>query len=174
MKPDAVNRIGAAPKPRVNAFYKAQTYTPAESVGHLMRRIMTVLAAQIENELEPSGLTNAQWVPLFMLSMGEVSTGVELARNCELDAGAVTRLLDRLESKGLCRRVRSLEDRRIVHLELTSEGKQAVKVVPQVLSHVQNQMLAGFTQDEWSQLKDFLRRMLDNIKALQTSKAQDD
>jgi DNA-binding MarR family transcriptional regulator len=155
-------------------FYSAETYTPGDSVGYLMRRIITVVAQQIEHELEPSGLTNAQWVPLFKLALGSATTGAELARECELDAGAMTRLLDRLEGKGLCRRKRSSEDRRVVNLEMTDEGREAVKVVPQVLSSVQNQLLAGFSVQEWQSLKDYLRRILDNAQALQASKVKHD
>jgi DNA-binding MarR family transcriptional regulator len=151
-------------------FYNAKTYTPSDSVGYLMRRIITVVAQEIERELEPSGLTNAQWVPLFKLALGSATTGAELARECELDAGAMTRLLDRLEGKGLCRRERSSEDRRVVNLEMTAEGKEAVKVVPQVLSSVQNQLLTGFSVEEWQNLKDYLRRILDNAQALQAGR----
>ena len=155
-------------------FYDAETYTPSDSVGYLMRRIITVVAQQIEHELEPSGLTNAQWVPLFKLALGSATTGAELARECELDAGAMTRLLDRLEGKGLCRRERSSEDRRVVNLEMTDEGREAVKVVPQVLSSVQNQLLAGFTVEEWETLKEFLRRILDNVQGMQAGRENHD
>jgi DNA-binding MarR family transcriptional regulator len=78
----------------------------------------------------------------------------------------MTRLLDRLEAKGLCRRVRSLEDRRVVNIELTDEGRAAAKEVPYVLSRVQNEHLAGFSAEEWEQLKAYLRRILDNAQAL--------
>jgi len=167
MKATSKSRPDPAAKARAIEFYSADTYAPSESVGYLMRCIMTIVSQEIERELEPSGLTNAQWVPLFKLSLGSATTGVELARECELDAGAITRLLDRLEGKGLCRRERSSEDRRVVNLEITNEGKQAVKVVPQVLSSVQNQLLDGFTVDEWKSLREFLHRILDNAKSLQ-------
>jgi hypothetical protein len=35
-----------------------------------------------------------------------------------------------------------------------------------VLSCVQNEHLAGFTTEEWEQLKSYLRRILDNAQAL--------
>ena len=85
-------------------FYKAQGYTPDDSVGYLMRRIIALMSQGVERELEPAGLTNAQWMPLLKLYMGCGSTAAELARQCELDAGSMTRLLDRLEAKQLCRR----------------------------------------------------------------------
>ena len=59
---------------------------------------------------EPGGPTFPQWLPLYKLHMGEATTVAELARECQLDTGAMTRLLDRLEAKGLCRRV-PLDDR---------------------------------------------------------------
>ena len=85
---------------------------------------------------------------------------------CELDAGAMTRLLDRIEAKGLCGRERSSQDRRVVKLHLTDEGRAAAREIPVVLARIQNACLAGFTHNEWETLKDYLRRVLDNAQAL--------
>jgi hypothetical protein len=85
------------------AFYIAKGYRPEDSVGYLMRQILSTVAHQVEQQLAHADLTNAQGVPLFAMYMGEGSTG------------ATTRLLDRLEAKGLCSRVRSKEDRRGVN-----------------------------------------------------------
>lgn len=148
-----------------NEFYRAAGYLPEESIGFLMRRVLAAVAHEVERQLEPSDLTNAQWFPLFKLFLGKVSTVAELARECQLDAGAMTRLLDRLEAKGLCRRVRSVEDRRVVNIELTDEGREAAAGIPVVLSRVQNAHLAGFSVEEFQTLKSFLRRILDNAQA---------
>ncbi|MEO7160158.1 MAG: MarR family winged helix-turn-helix transcriptional regulator [Polaromonas sp.] len=155
-------------------FYQAEGYTPQDSIGYLMRRIITLLAQGVERELEPAGLTNAQWVPLLMLYRGSGSTAAELARQCELDAGSMTRLLDRLEAKQLCRRIRSSDDRRVVNLELTDAGRVAAREIPGVLCGVQNALLAGFSVEEWQTLKSYLRRMLDTAQTLQVSAEKDD
>src|SRR5712672_225166 len=68
-------------------FYRPDNYAPDESVGYLMRRILNTVSLEVERELEPSGLTNAQWVPLLKLYMGVASTVAELAQKCQLDAG---------------------------------------------------------------------------------------
>ena len=146
------------------AFYRAADYVPEESVGYLMRRVLALVAQDVERELEACDLTNAQWVPLLKLFMGEASTVAELARECHLDAGAMTRLLDRLEAKGLCRRVRSIEDRRVVNIELTESGREAARGIPGVLCQIQNAHLAGFSTDEFQAFKGFLRRILDNAQ----------
>lgn len=152
---------------RPPVFYRAETYQTEESIGYLMRRIVTTVSQAVETRMcEPGGPTYPQWVPLYKLHIGAATTVAELARACELDTGAMTRLLDRLEAKGLCRRVRSQEDRRVVNIELTDEGRAAAQEVPYVLSRVQNEHLAGFTVEEWEQLKGYLRRILDNAQAL--------
>lgn len=156
------------------AFYSAQGYQPDESVGYLMRRILALLSQDIEREMEPTGLTNAQWLPIFKLYLGHASTVAELARGCDHDAGAMTRLLDRLEAKELCQRVRSTDDRRVVNIELTPAGVAAAQDIPAILSKVQNDYLAGFSVEEWQALKGYLRRILTTAQSLQAEKEKHD
>lgn len=146
-------------------FYCAQNYCPEESVGYLMRQILSVLAQEVERQLVHADLTNAQWVPLFKLYTRQASTVAELARQSQLDPGAMTRLLDRLEAKGLCKRVRCAADRRVVNIELTAAGLQAASDIPGVLSGVQNAHLAGFNDQEFQTLKAYLRRILGNARS---------
>lgn len=152
--------------PADTVFYRPENYQPDESAAYLMRRILSCMASEVDFALEPRGLTSAQWLPLLKLHMGRASTVAELARDCELDTGAMTRLLDRLEAKGLIQRVRSSEDRRVVNLELTKEGREAARQIPGVLCKVQNSFLQGLSVEEWQQLKDLLRRVLANGTAL--------
>jgi DNA-binding MarR family transcriptional regulator len=155
--------------PRVAApadFYRSSTYCPEDSVGYLMKRIMLSVVYQADKGLDLHGLTSAQWGPLLRLRNSGPSTVVELARWLQVDAGAMTRLLDRLEKKGLCKRVRSTEDRRVVMVELTPEGDAASAKVPAVLSEVMNAHLAGFSKTEWLALKSYLKRMLETGEAL--------
>lgn len=158
------HRASSAP-----VFYTPDKYQPDESAAYLMRRILICMSAEIDEALEPQGLTSAQWVPLFKLHIGDASTAAELAGACQLDAGAMTRMLDRLEAKGLVARARSSEDRRVVKLELTREGREAAKHIPLVLCKVQNAFLEGLSVEEWQQLKGLLRRILDNGLKLHAS-----
>lgn len=156
-------------------FYAADNYIAENgSVGYLMSRVVAALGQELERQFEPSGLTNAQWKPLFKLSVGEVSTVAELARVCTQDAGGMTRMLDRLEAKGLCQRERSSEDRRVVKLAITEAGREAAQVIPEVLSRVQNAYLEGFSVEEWQTLKGYLQRMLDNANRIQAQTMEDE
>jgi DNA-binding MarR family transcriptional regulator len=168
---DPASEVGSKPF-SVTEFYKPENYAPMNSVGYLMRRIVTAVSQEAERQLEGVGLTHAQWMPLYKLSLGHGSTVAELARGCQLDAGGMTRLLDRMEAKGLCRRVRSSEDRRVVNIELTPEGREAAKHIPVALSNVQNRYLAGFSEADWRTLTGLLQRILENVEASTASDKQ--
>lgn len=148
------------------AFYRPGEYATDDSVGYLIRRAGQSIVQAADRELLAHDLTHAQWLPLFKLFIGKCSTVATLARDLQLDPGGTTRALDRLEAKGLVKRVRSSDDRRVVNLELTDEGRAAAAVVPGVLAQVLNAHLAGFTHEEWQTLLQLLRRMIANGEAL--------
>jgi len=148
-------------------FYRPSAYCAEESVGYLMKRVQMSIVYQVDKRLAAHGLTSAQWGPLMRMQIsGGGSTVAELARWMQVDAGAMTRLVDRLEKKGLCKRVRSTEDRRVVRVELTGKGKTAMAEVPAVLAEVMNVHLSGFSKTEWNALKTYLQRMVETGDAL--------
>lgn len=146
--------------------YDGSCYDVSQSVGHQLVNLITLMRRVVEQRMAAHGLTDAQWKPLWLLDSGRASTANELARVLDMDAGAVTRLLDRLEAKALLERVRSDEDRRIVRLRLTEAGRTAVAVVPHVLAGVNNDLLRGFSEADWLQLQDLIARMTANGVAL--------
>jgi DNA-binding MarR family transcriptional regulator len=152
---------------RAACFYAGETYDMGGSMGHLLFQLMMNMKREIDARMSAMGLTDAQWKPLWMLKLGRADTAFELAREMSIDAGAMTRMLDRLAAKGLVERARSETDRRVVHLRLTREGEAAAEQIPDVLAAVNNEFLRGFTKQEWMTLKDLLQRMLVNGQELQ-------
>lgn len=150
-------------------FYVADGLRPEDSIGLLMRRALTSIAAQVDRRLVGSDLTQAQWVPLYKIHRCGALPAAALARELHLDPAAVTRALDRLEAKQLVRRVRSSSDRRVVMIELTDTGRDAAAVVPGVLAEVLNRHLAGFSQAEWHTLVELLQRVVANADAMRDS-----
>jgi len=153
-------------------FYRAEDYQRDESVGWLLTRAKQSIVAACDERLSSHDLTHSQWVPLLKLSHCDKPSPVAtLVRELEIDAGAVTRLLDRLEAKGLVRRERSSEDRRVVLVHLTEEGERLSGALTAVLSDIFNAHLEGFSREEWQVLLQLLRRFVANGEALrQTSK----
>ena len=107
-----------------DGLLSSESYCAEESIGLMKRRIMTA-SARPTTAPEPQGITQAQWGPLYMLRRPGLRPWPSWRASCRADPGAMTRLLDRLEAKGFCRRLRSADDRRVVHIELTAEGGAA-------------------------------------------------
>ena len=149
-------------------IYDFETYEPRRGVGHLLHRVRTEMLAAIDRamaadeELVAMEVTSAQFVVLAALSMGEMKSASDLCKHISYDAGAMTRMIDRLEEKGLLRRSRCPNDRRLVNLELTEKGSLALPQMRRVAMRVLNRFLGGFTKAEARQLEGFLLRMLEN------------
>ena len=157
--------------PLPSDFYQAGAYQPQESVGFLMRRVLSSILQQADAELAAHDLTYVQWLPLYKLRVCSDTTSANLARDLGIDPAAVTRALDRLEAKGMLRRERSTSDRRVVHLVLTEAGDAIAAKVPQALSSVLHAHLSGFNHEECRLLIDMLQRMLHNGEALRAAQA---
>lgn len=149
-------------------IYDAKTYEPRKNVGHLMNRVRTALFAALDTELAADPelarfeVSAAQFVVIASLAMGEADSASQLCKGISYDAGAMTRMIDRLESKGLIHRRRDADDRRLVNIELTEQGKEAFPRMRLCALRVLNRFLRGFSQSEARQLESFLNRMLEN------------
>jgi DNA-binding MarR family transcriptional regulator len=135
----------------------------------MLSRIRVEMLAAIDRELAadkriaPLEISAAQYIIVANLAgPGEPKSAADLCKGISYDAGAMTRMLDRLESKGLIRRNRSAHDRRLMILELTEEGRAAYPRMREISMSVANRFLRGFTKAEARQLEGFLSRMLEN------------
>src|SRR5262249_6148800 len=139
------------------------TFVPREAIGYLITRVKTALWEEADRALAPLDLTLSQWVVIANLRHGTLSTPADICKAISYDAGAMTRLLDRLEKKGFIRRVRHAGDRRSVTLELTRAGRE---VYPHMATHMVaglNRVLAGFSAAEARLLESMLKRILVNV-----------
>jgi DNA-binding MarR family transcriptional regulator len=143
--------------------YDAKSFEPSKSVGYLVNRVRIEMLAEIDRELEPFDVSSAQYFIMGHLIHGMADSASGLCKGIAYDPGAMTRMVDRLEAKGLIRRVRSEDDRRAVKLEVTGEGKVLFPKMRVKVIGVLNHMLRGFTKSEARQVEGLLQRVLTNF-----------
>lgn len=73
--------------------------------------------------LDELGLTYPQYLILMVLWTENALKVSDIGQRLHLDSGTLTPVLKRLESTGLVRRTRRLQDEREVEISLTSEGQ---------------------------------------------------
>jgi MarR family transcriptional regulator, multiple antibiotic resistance protein MarR len=144
----------------MSGYYDPKTYRPHDGLGLLLQRARMQILDDLDKELEPLEITAAQFVVLVRLSEVGFGSASGLCRGVSYDPGAMTRMIDRLEKKGLVRRVRRADDRRKVDLELTAEGKAVRPKLIAAVVKVLNRRLRGFSKGEVEQFTEFLHRML--------------
>lgn len=150
-------------------IYDIRTYEPSQSIGYLMTRVKVEMLAALDRELAADphlsglGVTSAQFIVLVRLvGAGNKKSASDLCKELSYDAGAMTRMIDRLEKKGLVRRMRCMKDRRLIYLEATDEGRAAYPRMLEMSVAVQNRFLRGMAHEDAQKLKDYLTRMLHN------------
>ena len=100
-----------------------------------------------------------------LLATGATPTAADLCRQLNYDTGSMTRMLSRLERKGVIVRRPSDEDRRIVRLHITPAGRKLYPKLRDVVIRVLNHLTADFSADEVRVASDLLRRMRGNLAA---------
>ena len=130
----------------------------------LFRQVRDAMWARMASELACRGhdLTFSQYMTLKKLSAG--TSGVtELARAAELNPGAMTRLLDKLASKGLLTRESDPDDRRAVHVSLTAAGRTIWADIDKCGMRVRDTALAGLSDSERNTMTALLERVRVNL-----------
>lgn len=154
-------------------LYDVTTYQPKKSVGSLLGRVRGEMLSALDKELAADQrlaaleLSAAQFIIIANLAGAEEpKSASDLCKGISYDAGAMTRMLDRLESKGLIRRNRCPNDRRLMHLELTDQGHSLYPRMREISMAVANRFLRGFSKAEARQLESLLLRILENAQGL--------
>jgi DNA-binding MarR family transcriptional regulator len=156
---------GAVP----SEVYDAASYEPRRTIGYLMARVKDSMQGVLDRELAEDPqlaqweLTAPQLKIIFSIAAdGEAKSASDVCKRISYDAGAMTRMIDRLESKGLIQRERCPNDRRLVFLALTEEGRTAYPRMKELHRGVLNRFLRSLSKAEASELESLLRRMLEN------------
>lgn len=97
-----------------------------------IRRIYQVLGERSRKVEHETGLTGSQLWVVKMLDGAAPMKVSELARRMHLHPATMVGVLDRLEAKGLVQRTRSNDDRRVVHIFITDQGRELIRSSPEM------------------------------------------
>lgn len=130
------------------------------AIGMLLGRAAILKDRILDWHLESEGVTAAQFKVLIIVTQYQVDTPAELCRYLGLDSGSMTRMLDRLEQKGLLDRKRSEQDRRQVQLVLTAAGQRLADMLPHIGAQALNQLAGALEPGELETLEKILKKIL--------------
>src|SRR5262245_27773586 len=144
-------------------YYTVETWTHEDSVGFLIATTRTRLFRALDGELGALGFTSAQWPILRAVATNDMPIAADLCRRLNYDTGSMTRMLNRLESKGVIERVPDRADGRVIRLRMTPAGKRVFPRLRDAAIRVLNHLVADFTSDEIHDMCGQLQRMYANM-----------
>ena len=140
--------------------YTPENFSLTQSVGFLLTKARNLITAEMDTALKDLDITGPQMGILLAMQRGLASTPFELSKMLSVDTGLMTRMLDKLETKGLLERSRSVDDRRVVNLVLTKKGEEIAAEIPNIAPEVLNARLKKFTKAEFEELCRLLNKFI--------------
>lgn len=133
-----------------------------ERMGSMMLSVLSGMTEAMEQALalHDTGLRFNQFKVLLRLRHNGPMMAGDLACAIHHDPGALTRLIDQLEQKGLVQRLPHETDRRALRLALTPEGERMGVLLHKLRMGVMERMLQHLDEGEREQFMDYLQRML--------------
>jgi DNA-binding MarR family transcriptional regulator len=140
--------------------YTKDNFKVRESVGFQLVKARNLIVTEMDAALKELDISGQQMGIMLMLRQKLASTPFELSKMLGIDTGLMTRMLDKLEARGLLVRSRDQEDRRVVNLSLTKDGIAVADQIPEIAPDVLNARLKDFTKAELTELRRLLRKFL--------------
>lgn len=138
--------------------YNRDNFMLTQSIGFHLNRARNSLLMEMDSALRPLDINGQQMGILMTLMRGTATTPFEISKLLSIDSGLMTRMLDKLEEKGLLSRSRSIDDRRVVNLDLTDKGRGIAAQIPDIAPEVLNERLKGFSETEFAEFGRLLQK----------------
>ena len=159
-----MNRPQPKPKPAWRSSLEEQVSVSLWRAGEALSR-------RGQDLLKASDLSSAQYNILRILrGAGEKGLACgEIGERLISRDPDITRLLDRLDSRGLIARAREIEDRRVVKTRITEEGLRLLEALDAPVQELHRRQLGRMPRKELRQLLHLLERVRALVDGMEKS-----
>ena len=125
-------------------------------LSYLIGRLDRALRRHLDEQIGREGLTTLQYTTLSVLRARSGLSNAQLARRSLMTPQSMSEVLARLEQKGLIRRDPHPDHGRVIQVELTPAGHEALATCDRVVDEIEATMLAQLDPREREQLAAWL------------------
>ena len=149
-----------------DAIKKRRAFDLVEQEVYLnLLRTAEALEGEFAQLFKPRGLSSASYNVLRILrGEGKPLPSLEVADRMIQVVPAITGLIDRLEKQGFVRRERSVEDRRVVYVEITKQGVAVLAKIDEPLKELHRKLLGKMPRKELAELIRLLCRARESFE----------
>jgi MarR family transcriptional regulator, organic hydroperoxide resistance regulator len=142
----------------------------ADSPFYLLARTMGRYSIDMENALHAIDMDLPSWRALMIVAETNPSSVSEIADRAVMRLSTMTRVVQRLERRGLLKVKRRKSDARVTEVYINSKGVSAARQVRDIASRFYNLAFHDFDAAQIDALNTLLRRVFGNL-ALQPPSA---
>ena len=128
-----------------------------ECVNYLLTTAQHSVFLKMTEKLSVFDLTPVQYAVLYCLWANNKKSPKEIAERLKLENSTISGILERMEKKGLIKRMISKEDRRFIQIMLTEKGAALEEDVLAAVDEVNEEVMSVFSKEECENLKTQLR-----------------
>jgi len=129
---------------------------------YLLARTSFLVSSGFHTHLKTHGIAAPVWRVLVALADGDGLTVGDLATIVLAQQPTLTKILDRMESDRLIRRVQDDKDRRRSHVCITDKGRSELdRLLPLAREH-EAQILGRYPPERAKEIKELLRSLIDD------------
>jgi MarR family transcriptional regulator for hemolysin len=140
---------------------------PFEPVGRQLVFTAKALRDAFEDMLRRAGGSLGTWIVLNALSEEGILSQKVLASHVHVEGATITHHVDRLEQKGLVRRVVDPSDRRVRRIEPTAAGRRLHRRLLAEAREFERVVFAGVSEAEQTELRRVLGQIESNLLLLE-------
>ena len=128
-------------------------------LGYWLRRVSNHVSGAFARSLQEEQVSVAEWVALRLIHGGARRTSGDLATITGMSRGAVSKVLEKLEGKGLVARVTDHDDNRVQWLSLTRKGTLRVPKLAALADRNDAQFFGCLEAREQAELRRILEKL---------------
>ena len=136
----------------------------SNSFHYMSMAIHSMIHKKIFTNLKEEGLTIGQPKVLDYLRENEDASNKDIAGACYIEPATLTSVLGRMEKQGLAERITPDENRRILKINLTPEGKQKADQVNAEFMQIEDAAFQGISKEEREQFQGTYEKIYQNLK----------
>lgn len=128
-------------------------------LGYWVRLVSNHVSGTFARALQEQGLSVAEWVALNQIDRTTDSTPAGLAGAMGMTRGAISKVLDKLQSKEWITRATSQDDNRVQLLSLTRKGKRFLPELTAIADDNDERFFGVLDADERATLRKLLEKL---------------
>ena len=136
---------------------------------YLLNRAGAKIADAFGKVTRKHGISLQMWRVLAALNQRDGQSVGALAATTSIEKSTLSRLLDQMQKKRLLLRQRDGDDQRSITVHRTPAAQAITEKLIPVALRYERKALAGFSQSEENTLRTMLRRVYENLDALEGS-----